>query len=291
MKELSLTSPAKINLFLNVLERMPDGYHRIETLFERISLCDDISFTLLKKGRLEVVMEGAPGVPRQEDNLAFRAARLLKAHLGISAGARIRVAKRIPIGAGLAGGSSNAATTLEGLCRLWSLSVPHEVLMALGASLGADVPFFVSGASRAIGRGRGDEIEPVRGSARFWYVLVTPNVIVRTKEIYEKWEHTFSLTTGRDRLTLIACAVREGDLLRLGNALYNSLEPITAQCIKDIDLIKGALLHQGARYALMSGSGPTVFGIADDEGHAGDIARNLASLNKNWRVTCAHSII
>ena len=180
-------APAKLNLFLHVTGRRPDGYHELETLFQIIDLCDEIEVISVENGSI-VLETGAPGVPVESD-LVFRAAHLLADYSGQSGlGARLRVHKRLPMGAGLGGGSSDAATTLVALNALWGLGIATPELAALGARLGADVPVFVMGHS-AVARGIGDELEPVELPSR-WYAVVYPGIGVSTGEVFQAPELT-----------------------------------------------------------------------------------------------------
>ena len=179
-------APAKLNLFLHVTGRRPDGYHELQTLFQLIDLCDSIGVTPRRDGRIERVA-GADGVA-PEDDIVLRAARALKLASGTAYGALLRVGKSIPIGAGLGGGSSDAATTLLVLNRIWGCDLSPAELAELGAGLGADVPVFLHGSS-AWAEGRGDLLTPVKLPER-WYVVIRPGVAVATAEVFQAPELT-----------------------------------------------------------------------------------------------------
>jgi 4-diphosphocytidyl-2-C-methyl-D-erythritol kinase len=179
-------APAKLNLFLHVTGRRADGYHELQTLFQLIDLCDSIGVTPQRDGRIERVAGPAGVAP--EDDLTMRAARALKLASGTSLGASLRVVKRIPIGAGLGGGSSDAATTLLALNRLWGCDLPLAKLSEVGGRLGADVPVFLHGSS-AWAEGRGDRLTRVELPAR-WYVVIHPGVSVATAEVFQAPELT-----------------------------------------------------------------------------------------------------
>src|SRR3989338_5202174 len=181
---MKLLSPAKVNLFLTVLKRRVDGYHNLHTLFERVDLCDKITIT--KTACRISVRTNVPDLPNDSRNIATRAAELLKKYARVREGARIRIQKRIPIAAGLGGGSSNAATVLLGLNRLWRLRLSKTRLLKLAAKLGSDVPFFILETPFAEGRGRGEILKPIRlKGAKLWHVIVKPPFGISTKHAYQ----------------------------------------------------------------------------------------------------------
>ena len=179
-------APAKLNLFLHVVGRRPDGYHRLQTLFQLLDLADTVSITLREDGRIERAA-AAYGVPPEED-LAVRAARALQSATGARGGASLRVTKRIPLGGGLGGGSSDAATVLVALNTLWSCGLSLDELALLGLPLGADVPVFVQGSS-AWAEGVGEQLTPVE-LPEAWYVIIHPGVAVATREVFQSPELT-----------------------------------------------------------------------------------------------------
>ena len=179
-------APAKLNLFLHVTGRRPDGYHELQTLFQLVDLCDTLAIEVREDGRIER-LGGLPDVPAEQD-LAVRAARALQAATGTRLGASLRVIKRIPVGGGLGGGSSDAATALLALNHLWGGGLSRDALAELGLPLGADVPVFVRGFS-AWAEGIGERLEPVMVPER-WYVIVRPGVSVPTREVFQSPELT-----------------------------------------------------------------------------------------------------
>ena len=179
---LCLRAPAKINLYLRVLGKRPDGYHELETVFERVDLADELAFEASRELALTC---DDPSLPCGEDNLVLRAARLLQQATGCGAGARIHLTKRIPIAAGLGGGSSDAAAAMVGLNQLWNLWLESSHLMELGASLGSDVPFFLAPTAFAVGRGRGEQCEPLPPEPPLVHVLVVPPERLSTREVYK----------------------------------------------------------------------------------------------------------
>ncbi|HVN97294.1 MAG TPA: 4-(cytidine 5'-diphospho)-2-C-methyl-D-erythritol kinase [Syntrophorhabdaceae bacterium] len=246
-------SPAKVNLILKVLSKRPDGYHNIFSLVDPISLYDTITIEELDFDHI-IVKDDKGILPEDEQNTMFRAARLLKQTYSIRQGVRIYVQKQIPIGSGLGGPSSDAATVLKALSTLWSLPVSHEELMALGKKVGADVPLFVFGKS-CIMEGIGDIITPVHLPPLF-YVVVYPEAVISTKEVYGKLK--IVLTRDENNIKLMGNFKNIGDI---AGSLENDLEQIGITMCPKIRTIKDRLKEAGALGSLMSGSGSSVFGI------------------------------
>ena len=302
---LKLFSPAKINLFLNVLCRRADGYHELETLFERISLGDVIFLKLIPSGiRLQT---NSTNIPQGPKNLVWRAATLLQNRYGVKKGVAIRLQKKIPVAAGLGGGSSNAATVLLGLNRLWKLKLSQKELLGLAAELGSDVPFFVLDTPLALGSGRGEILRKIRPpKTPIWHCLVKPAFGISTKEAYGGLSLK-RLTPPRTDVKMLLHSIRRGDSARVSGLLTNSLEmtglslaptdvPQVSTCGLEVYLnkrvttifsIKKELVRQGALASLMSGSGSTVFGIFSSKKVAARTAKILKKKNKSWQVFVA----
>ncbi|MBI3996774.1 MAG: 4-(cytidine 5'-diphospho)-2-C-methyl-D-erythritol kinase [Candidatus Omnitrophica bacterium] len=279
---LRLRAPAKLNLYLRVLGKRPDGYHELETLFERIDLADELTFEAHPH---EVQLTCSdPTLSCGEDNLVLKAARALQRQSGTQHGARIQLTKRIPIAAGLGGGSSDAATTLLGLNGLWRLHLKHATLAELAATLGSDVPFFLSNASYAVGRGRGERCEALPQIARLSHILVVPNATLSTKDVYGGAD--FSLTASKPSITIALHALRNGPALAgLAEGLWNDLEPEAIRRCPVIARIQSALRESGCIGVRMSGSGPSVFGLCRDALHASEIASKIrAASPSSWRI-------
>ncbi|MBI2095146.1 MAG: 4-(cytidine 5'-diphospho)-2-C-methyl-D-erythritol kinase [Candidatus Omnitrophica bacterium] len=276
-----MVSPAKINLFLSVLRRRPDGAHEIETVFERISLCDEIRLAPLKDGKI-LLRTDCPGVPDGPSNLAWRAARILQEKYAAKQGVRIGIRKRIPVAAGLGGGSSNAATVLLGLNRLWRLRLSRKELLRLGASLGSDVPFFILESPFAVGRGRGERLRKIKAPRRkLWHCLVKPGFSISTRKAYEGLKKV-KLTPPQADVKILLRAIRNGRLERFPKLLVNSLEAVLGKRVIEILKIKKELTRQGAAATLLSGSGSSVFGVFASRAQAIRAARFLGK-NKQWR--------
>jgi 4-diphosphocytidyl-2-C-methyl-D-erythritol kinase len=282
---LRLFSPAKINLFLNVLRKRADGYHEIETLFERISLGDEIRLELTRSGT--ALKSSARGVPSGPQNLAFKAAELLREETGCRKGVRIHLKKRIPVAAGLGGGSSNAAAVLLGLNKLWRLRLSRPALLKLAARLGSDVPFFVLDVPRALGRGRGEKLAAMgRPTEPNWYCVVKPPFGISTKLAYAGLSR-ISLTPQKADAKLLLRSLQKGDPKSLSKLLTNSLELALNKRVRAISEIKKKLVSEGAFTALLSGSGSSVFGVFGSAKEAKRAAKNLGKKNKRWRVFAA----
>lgn len=276
-----LTSPAKINLCLEVLGRRADDYHSIRSILLPISLHDTVTLT---PGGSKFVFHGGQGAPREEKNLAWQAVKLLARHAGVHRGLEVRIVKRIPIAAGLGGGSSNAATVLRGLNDLWGLGLAGAELERLGLELGSDVPFFVrGGACLALGRGEQLEVLPHRGTLEL--VLVHPPLKVSAQWAYENVPQELTRSGGSTSMVKVALASGRHELLAAN--LVNDLEPGVLRAHPVVGEIKKRLKSAGAPGVLMSGSGPTVFAVAPDAETADRIARKVAS--PKWKVTRATS--
>lgn len=263
---MMVEAPAKINLFLAVKSRRPDGYHNIESFMQKLSLVDDVHLGIAKEGIRLACPDS--NLPQDADNLAYRAARLFLDTCGLDAGVEIVLHKRIPVAAGLGGGSSDAAAVLLGLDELFGTRMGRQKMMSLGQTIGADVPFFLSGYDAAWVAGIGDCLSEAEPLVDHWVVLVNPGFPVSTKWVYEN----FALTTGGNTFILAPGKnVGEKAVCRQAGShfeLFNDLESVTLERYPEIGAIKRALARQGAVGALMSGSGPTVFGLFADKGKA-----------------------
>jgi 4-diphosphocytidyl-2-C-methyl-D-erythritol kinase len=283
-QRLKILSPAKVNLFLNVRFRRKDGYHELQTLFERVSLCDELVFMRAKRGiTIETRSKGIPKGPR---NLAYRAAKLLRDRYGVREGVRIRIRKRIPVGAGLGGGSSNGASALLGLNRLWGLGFSRRKLLKLAAELGSDVPFFILDTPFATGEGRGEILKKIDAQGlKIWHCIVKPPFSISTKEAYGALPPS-SLTPQKSSATMLLRSLKKGRL-DLSKLLRNTLEDTLSKRVTTILEIKKELLRQGARASLLSGSGSAVFGIFQSRKKAERAARCLRRAHRRWQVFVA----
>ncbi len=267
---------AKINLTLDVGARRPDGYHELESVMHTIDLCDFVTLADADEG-IEISVN-VPFVPRDQRNIAHRAAVCLMQRIGVQRGVRIDIDKRIPIAAGLAGGSADGAAVLRGLNQLWDLGLTTQDLVDIAAEVGSDVPFCVEGGC-AIARGRGERLERVSQGARFWIVLVKPPLSVSTADVYA----AFDAYDGPPAPAGTA-AVRElldaGRLNAVMDVLSNGLEPVTCLLYPEVARLRDLMERLAGRRALMSGSGPTVFVPFVRESRARKVFTELRSLYK-----------
>jgi 4-diphosphocytidyl-2-C-methyl-D-erythritol kinase len=264
-----LSAAAKVNLALEILSRRPDGYHEIATVMQTVDLSDRL--VLEDADDLEVG-PSAPGIPTDDRNLAYRAAAVLREAAKLSRGVRITLDKRIPVAAGLGGGSTDAAAVLAGLNRLWGLRWPAAQLEELAVGLGMDVPFFLRGGA-ALATGRGERLDPL-GAAALALVLVNPRVPLSTAEVYARV--TPAMYSDGDRARRMAGALASRRAGRVAGSLYNGLEPAARAAHPRIGQMQAALVAAGALGAAMSGSGPTVFGVARSFEHARQIRARVA---------------
>lgn len=301
MNTLSLTSYAKLNLYLEILGKFPDKYHSIFTLFERVNLADQIRLKLLPDKKISIILPaGNSGLPKNNRNLVYQAANLLNRQFGIRQGVQIRIRKRIPIAAGLGGGSSNAACVLAGLNRLWKLNLGLEDLVKIGREIGSDIPFFLYNCSYAFGTSRGDEIKVLKLPVKLWHIIVVPRIKVLSYSVYKKWDmltkanlkavhKKAGLTSRQLMVKILTSALLKKDIILLSNLLFNSLEPVTEALHPIIKKVKFILSDLGVKAISMSGSGPGIFGIVTSRKEAYAIARQLSKL-VSWDVFVARTV-
>jgi 4-diphosphocytidyl-2-C-methyl-D-erythritol kinase len=269
-RSLTVVANSKVNLFLRVKAMRSDGFHEIETVYHSLSLADTLTVSACAEGI--TVDSDREGVPRDPSNLAARAAEAVLARAsggtppaGAGRGVRIEIAKRIPIGAGLGGGSADAAAVLVAVNRLFDLGLGMADLETAAEGLGADVKFMLHGGC-AIGRGRGDELEPARALPPLPVVVVSPGITISTAWAYSSLK--IPLTTVKSSLTMVSSALERGDAGSLCGLLENDFESLVFEEFPAVGGIKEKLLGLGARGALMSGSGSSVYGIFSDKGGA-----------------------
>lgn len=279
---MKIHSPAKINLFLKITGKRPDGYHDLITLMCCIDLYDTISIAFNAK-KISVICNN-PKVPEDKTNLAHSAATLFLKSLNKQECVEICINKNIPVGAGLGGGSSNAASVLLGLNHYYGSPFSQEELMSMGQSIGADVPFFIF-KKPAIASGIGENLEAYEGLTPYKILLIYPGFSVSTTKVYNnfnlgltkiKKKHNFHLSKNQE--------------FNIEYHLYNDLEKVTASWYPDIVAVKEALLRHGARGALMTGSGPTIFGLFSNTEKAQSANYSL-SKNKKWQLFLADMLV
>jgi 4-diphosphocytidyl-2-C-methyl-D-erythritol kinase len=277
---LSLPSFAKINLSLRVLGRRADGYHEIRTVFQTITLSDRLTLRARDDSRLELDCDAAD-VPADDSNLILRAANLLRARFHLARGASIKLAKSIPVGGGLGGGSSNAAVALAALARLWEIETTRDELSALGSLLGADVPFFFTGGT-ALGAGRGTEIAPLADAPAASLLVVAPRVKISTAEAYKSLNAP-ALTKEIAPANLLVSRPEADFSDPLPAALANDFAPVVYRLHPEVARARDALVEAGARGALLSGSGSSVFGVFESSDEVGR-ARARLRVEAGWQV-------
>jgi 4-diphosphocytidyl-2-C-methyl-D-erythritol kinase len=269
---IRVKTPAKINLFLEVLGKRPDGFHNIETVMQEITLFDEISYRLDKGISLK---QTGLRCGRIEHNLIMKAARLLKRSSGTEKGARMELKKRIPVGAGLGGGSSDAAATFMALNRLWGLGLSKRELVRLSLEIGSDVPFFFTG-SAALCTGRGEKVRPLRCPGKMYYVLVCPRRRVSTGLIYKNLKKV--LTEKRKSAKLISKYLAAHDLQKIRASIYNRLGGSVLAKYADLEGIYNRLLKLGDATVGVTGSGSGMFLLCDNLKEAEKLRRGIRGI-------------
>lgn len=272
--KIKIAAPAKINLFLEVLGKRPDGYHEIETVMQQVSLCDyiymenhnkDIKFTCSN-----------PELPVGEDNLVLKAVRLFQKESKISRGVNIHLEKRIPIGAGLGGGSSDAVATLFGLNKVWQVGYDQKKLMSFAEKLGSDTAFFVSG-NTAICRGRGEVVTPYPLTVKYNYIIIYPRLEVSTATVYKNFK--IVLTKNLKDVNFFLQSLSSGSPEKLGASLHNRLEEVVFQLYPGIEKIKKTLAMFDFCGILLSGSGSALYGLCKGERDSKEIEQRIKMLD------------
>ncbi len=259
MDKILINSQAKVNLSLDVCGVREDGYHTVQMLMQKCNLCDSVYLEKIERG-IELTCN-LYFLPTDEKNIAYKAAKLFFEETGVQGGVRIKIEKRIPVSAGLAGGSGNAAAVLQGMNMLYETALSQETLEHIGLMLGADVPYCLRGGT-ALAEGIGEVLTDLPAVPKTAIVIVKPKISVSTAEIYKALD-AVQIEKRPDTQALIA-ALQAGDVRALAAKMYNVMEPVTCEIHPVIEEIKQGLLSAGALGAIMSGSGPSVFGLFDD---------------------------
>ena len=282
METLRLESPAKINLRLEILKKREDGYHELRTVLQKINLHDLLYFSL-KKGRGISITTDHPSLPVGKSNLVYQAVQSILKRSNYQGGVLIKIEKRIPLGAGLGGGSSNAATALKAMNQLLKMDLSKKELMRMGLEIGADIPFFLLEGA-AIASGIGERLKKIE-LPDLWYVLINPNFEVSTRWAYQN----FLLTKRQFHFNIHKLLRTPKEISRL---LWNDLEEVVSKEYSQIGVMKKMLYSAGALGASMTGSGPTVFGLFSEEGGASEAYKKVKKMvrGKGWIVLNAHSI-
>jgi len=270
MQSVSLKAPAKINLYLNVLGKRKDGYHEIESIAQSINVYDILRFEKIKRG-IQVVWDH-PFLPFNKNNLVYRAAELFFDITGINPGVKITVQKEIPVGAGLGGGSSDAATTLLGLNLLFEARIPSSRLVSFSSQLGTDVPFCLIRGT-ALLRGKGDEVIPLPSIREGFFVLVYPNIPISTFWVYSLLSQRLTCENSNGKLNTadLEKRIKSKGMWGIKDLLYNKLEEVVIEEFPLIAKIKEKFKEKGVESVLMSGSGSTVFGVVESKREAREL--------------------
>ncbi len=261
MREVRLRAYAKVNLALDVVGRRPDGYHELRTVMQSISLSDEVTVERAERGfELRIEPENA-GIGPREENTVYLAWKVLRNRLGEELPARVTLRKNVPAGAGLGGGSADAAAVLRGLDALFGLGLSAEEMRDVGSGIGADVPFCVSGGT-ALGEGVGEVLSPLPAPPDHRLLVVKPRRGADTAEVYRAYD---AGSAGGDAAGRVLQALRSGDLARLAGALGNDLAPVAKRMVPEVAELEERLLEAGAAGASMTGSGTAVYGLFRDE--------------------------
>ncbi len=255
---MAIPSYAKINLYLKIGRKLGSGYHNIQGVMQKIELSDGITVEPLSEDK--IIVECTNKELENENNLAYQAAMLLKKKFRVAYGARIYIEKNVPIEAGLGGGSSDAATTLMNLNKLWGLKLKERQLIELASQIGSDVPFFI-GEGAALVEGIGEKVKRIKKSFSINIVLINPGFRVSTKWAYNTFDKQKPRIKTKADIKALVKAIEKKDIKEIANNLHNDFEPIVTKKYKVINDIKNNLLRNDALNACVSGSGPTVFGI------------------------------
>jgi 4-diphosphocytidyl-2-C-methyl-D-erythritol kinase len=286
MLKTSFTLPsfAKINWFLRILGKRADGFHELCTIFQTVSLHDDLTFWESDK---IILTCNDKNIPLDEGNLIVRAAKILSEKLNIKKGAKIHLEKRIPSPGGLGGGSSNAATTLFGLLKLWQIEIDFVEFSKIAEQLGSDVPFFLYGGT-AFGTGRGTEIIELNDLEENFILIVTPNIAVSTAEAFSRINAPH-LTNNASKSILQICRNDAQTLRSKHTKLVNDFEKTVFENEFEIKRVKEKLLEYESSFALLSGSGASVFGVFDTKEKL-KIALDKLQSEQSWRVFSVRTI-
>ena len=275
---MSVRVPGKINLQLSVGPLQRDGYHEVATVFQSVSLFDELTISENDGDGIEIAAEGKSAIPLGKENLAFKAAELMRKKFDISTGLLIKIKKEIPIAGGMAGGSANAGATIVGIDALFSLGLKRDEMERIGGEIGADVPFTISGGT-AIGTGRGDQITPVLSRGSYNWVLALSSSGLSTPAVYKECDRLREgLDISKPHVSdSLLHSLSQGDAKALGKSLTNDLQAAACSLKPALRLILDVGLDYGALGGIVSGSGPTVAFLAESEDHALDLVVALTS--------------
>ena len=283
MGEIKIDAYAKINLSLDVVNRREDGYHELRMIMQQIDLKDVITIREINAGM--VIESNSSEIPTNASNLVHKAWKILRDEYNIYKGIHVKIDKQIPVSAGLAGGSSDAAAVLKGLNKLWKLNIADEKLMEMGLKIGADVPYCIMGGT-ALAEGIGEKLTKIKDFSSKLILLAKPDISVSTAEVYTGLNlNNIAIHPNTDELIEY---IKQDDVESLAKNMVNVLENVTVQKYSIIQQIKNDMIECGALGSLMSGSGPTVFGIFDDENSIIKCKTNLEKYLKTVHIVKTH---
>ncbi len=285
MNSLTVISPAKLNLYLEVLGKRRDGYHELQTLFHRISLQDQIILKKINQPEFRLITHHSK-LKQTHKNIIFRAFKELQRMAHWKGGVEVKLRKNIPVAAGLGGGSSNAAHFLLGMNRLFNLGLPLKTLVRLGAQLGSDVPFFLCKINQAIGKGRGEKIKRFPSKKKFWFVLVISPFGIPTPLVYKRLKARPLTRISRDATITSAFLSHNRDGFPL---LWNDLFQASCRIRPELKRIDALFDQLGVARRLMSGSGPTMFSIHKSKREAKCVAQAFRRRKPNVKVLICHT--
>lgn len=272
MRKIKVFAPCKLNLYLDVLDKRPDGYHNIETIFEKIDLKDEI--IIKEKGR-GLKVKAIPSVCGQgRENIVYKAARALFKEAGVNLNLEIEIRKRVPVSAGLGGGSSDAASTLIAINDVFKLGVKDKDLFRVASGIGKDVPFFMTGASCAVAEGAGEKLKKIVLNGDLFHILIKPPISLSTKSMYGRIDRR-SFSGGEHSLGNMLRALKRMDVAAVEKNYYNIFERALAGNSVYINNVKTLLARSGARHSLLSGSGPSVFCTFENKKDAESVFKKI----------------
>lgn len=283
---INLKAYAKINIGLDVIAKRSDGYHEVRMIMQSIGLYDRISIHLINSSKIKL-QTNLPYLPTNDNNIIYKAASLLREKYRIKSGLFINLNKKIPVSAGLAGGSTNAAATLHGMNELFNLNLTLEELMEIGVTLGADIPYCLMGGT-ALSEGIGEKLTKLPPLPFCHILIVKPNINVSTQNVYQNLD--LSKVSNHPNIDAIIQGIESKDLQQTTKHLGNVLESVTIHNYPEIEKIKNLMIEQGAINSLMSGSGPTVFGMFDDLKKAESAYYYFKVLNFEYQVFLSRPI-
>ncbi len=301
MRSTIIKAPAKVNLYLDVINKRGDGYHNIETIYEKIDLCDWIKVSVIPRG-IKLACEVPEGCENSAllnnvNNTAYRAAKLLCERYNLRCGFKIELDKRIPIASGLGGGSSDAAAVLLSICNLLNIKIEKQALLKLAAEIGADVPFFASGYNRAFATGIGEKLSPLKQNQNMYFLLVVPDIKISTKSIYASLRArnygdyipvNLNLTKKRRDVSMLCHNLENLAVYNIKDILFNKLEEVVLPSYPVLHDIKKALKKTGAEGIIVSGSGSAVYGVFQSRKEAMRAESELMKKG-NWQLFLARN--